>query len=176
MHRTDPIIKALSDELLDSSVCEEQNSVARSCAIFCDLVDKRTIICLLRVRYSITAQKGHFKSNYLTSEECLVIEWNASQEPRLLTSRESDRYFTCEPLRNMPVETRTHQIEKALKTIGELHGAFNNLIEARAKELAVDHIRVREASKIKGQKKVDVTPMPFYDTVGVYVFLPKPLI
>lgn len=176
LHRTDPMIKALCDELLNSATREEQNSIARSCALFCDIVKERTIVCLLRVRYSITAPKGHFNSNYLSSEECLVIEWHASQEPRLLTCSEAENYFTCEPVKNMSAPMRTHQIEKALSNIAQLNSAFHQIIEARAQELADDHLRVREASKIKGQKKVNVIPMPFYDMVAVYVFLPKPII
>lgn len=171
VHRTHPIVIALSDYVAEKALAEEMPELAARCgAIFTDSVSKRTTIYLLRLRSQLS-MKRKTEEKIMLSEECLALAVSGTSDPVVMTEPDALILMSSEPTRNMDVGQKSRLITEAVDAITSLQGDFDSIAETRAKMLLEDHKRVRIASDARGIR-YDVRPCLPVDVVGIYVLMP----
>ncbi len=171
VHRTHPIVIALSDYVAEKALAEEMPELAARCgAIFTDKVSKRTTIYLLRLRSQLS-MKRKAEEKIMLSEECLALTVSGTSDLVVMTEPDALVLMSSEPTRNMDVGQKSRLITEAVDALSSLQGDFNSIAETRAKMLLEDHKRVRVASDARGIR-YDVRPCLPVDVVGIYVLMP----
>lgn len=171
VHRTHPIVIALSDYVAEKALAEEMPELAARCgAIFTDKVSKRTTIYLLRLRSQLS-MKRKVEEKIMLSEECLALAVSGTSDPVVMTEPDALVLMSSEPTRNMDVGQKSRLITEAVDAITSLQSDFDSIAESRAKMLLKDHMRVRVASDARGIR-YDVRPCLPVDVVGIYVLMP----
>ena len=66
---------------------------------------------------------------------------------------------------------KTHLIRQALDALPALERTFEQVANERAKRLLADHRRIRDASRVRGERYKVIPALPV-DTIGVYVLMP----
>lgn len=171
VHRTHPIVIALSDFVAEKALAEEMPELAARCgAIFTDKVKRRTTIYLLRLRSQLSMKRSG-EEKILLSEECLAVAVSGTAQPAMVTEADALSLMSSEPARNMENAQKLRLITEAVEAIPKLQDDFSALAETRAQELLEDHRRVRLASDARGMR-YDVKACIPVDVIGVYVLMP----
>ncbi len=155
LHRTHPITEGLSTYVFNSALDRFEDGVARRCGVVrTDVIDKRTTMLLLRLRFQISF-KMHGVEQIVLAEQCgtkvfqgppSAPEWIDSSGGENGTSNNADLLsllYSVQPKQNVAVEQARDFIGKVLSAWPTL----NSTIEAYAKEesaaLLASHQRVR---------------------------------
>lgn len=171
VHRTHPIVIALSDFVAEKALTEEMPELAARCgAIFTEKVSRKTTIYLLRLRSQLT-MKRRKEEKVLLSEECLAVAVSGTNQPSIMAETDALALMSSEPARNMDAMQKSRLITEAVETLSKLQDSFAALAETRSKELLEDHMRVRSASDATGLRYDVKTCIPV-DVIGVYVLMP----
>jgi len=171
VHRTHPIVIALSDFVAEKALAEEMPELAARCgAIFTEKVTRKTYVFLLRLRSQLTMKRRN-EDKILLSEECLAIAVSGGSQPSILAEDDALALMSSEPTRNMDADQKSRLIAEAIETLPNLQGDFVSIAETRAQALLDDHKRVRMASDARGMR-YDVKPCVPVDVIGVYVLIP----
>ena len=148
---------------------------ARSSAAFVQGIDVRTDLYLLRLRSHLrverTGANGDAPAKSLLAEECLGLAVRGRATPELLADEDALSLLSLEAGRNMAEGQKTHLIRQALDALPALERTFEQVASERAKRLLADHRRIRDASRVRGER-YQVTPALPVDTIGVYVLMP----
>ena len=168
LHRTSPLVTTMADYTAENALQEKHSSwVARASVFFTNVVDKKTILVLLRLRYRLVLKKQ--KEHIIFCEEAISVKME--DELTLLSSDEHSLYYNAEAVKNMPKIIQERHLQQALQKIQNNKDKFDKLAHERAQVLLEDHRRIRDASKAKGT--YFITPILPTDILGVVVMVPS---
>ena len=173
LHRTHPITEALSNYLFNSALDNSQESPARRCGVIrTEVVNKRTTLLLLRLRFQISFVADNQPQNIL-AENCssLVFEGSPS-EPIWQDNNElvEALYQAC-PRQNVAPQQAKEFIAKVISAYPTLHPVIEEHAKAEACDLMESHQRVRKALLEKLGRSLQVTALPA-DILGIYIYIP----
>jgi len=166
--RTHPIVAAFCDAVLGRSLSPDgDDRFARCGAIFTDTVQRWTGVALLRVRYLLREAVDVF------AEEVVLAAFER-REGRLvwlepLDSVARDLLAAAQPTANMPPGERRENVQRALDLLHGDPNWFQPLIDARKKQIAESHTRLRKLVKAK---PLTVDPRTPPDILGCYILVP----
>ena len=179
VHRAHPLVSMLADYVAEQALEAGDSEIgARTCAIFTEEIEYRTVLFLLRLRSQIQVEQRRPDGQYATlksllAEECIGVAVQGEENtPRTLKEDDALALLSLEPSGNMANGLKTHHIQQALDQLPSLEETFSNIAHDRARELLTDHRRIREASDARGLRYNVIPALPV-DTIGLYVFMPK---
>ncbi|MYB05783.1 MAG: DEAD/DEAH box helicase [Gemmatimonadetes bacterium] len=148
---------------------------ARASAAFVRGIDVQTVLYLLRLRSHLRVERaganGDASVKSLLAEECLGLAVRGGSEPELLTDEDALSLLSLEAGRNMAEGQKTQLIRQALDALPTLNPTFEQVASARAERLLADHRRIRDASRVRGERYHVIPALPV-DVIGVYVLKP----
>ncbi len=163
--RNHPVVATSTEAVLARALDEQFPGFTRSGAIFTRVVDSRTAILVLRLRYLVEAESQQF------AEEVVAAAFQRDGDTiRWLTPLQGEALRLlrdAEVAANMPSIERKEHIEWALGMLKE--GWAESIVAERVTELEASHARLRRA--VRGSK-ARVTPHHPPDVIGCYVLVP----
>jgi hypothetical protein len=169
--RNHPLIVALSDRILGEAFRDPPDAkFARCGAAFTNLVDRRTVLLLLRVRYRLTTRRG---KEELFAEEILTAGYKRlGQKTEWLPANGKEALDLLEQIKPVGSITQQERVQRVAAAVDELKGLqkeLEGIANQRADELEESHARLREYT---GGGRIKATPHLPPDVMGVYVLLP----
>ncbi len=168
--RNHPLTAALADYVLETALLpgDERPLAARSGLIITDVVERATVLLLLRVRALIESPR---QAAPALAEELVVSGYTREDGViRWLDEADAlDLLRRAEPRENVSAAERTQGIADALALLPGLSGDLKAAAEARAGRLRELHQRVRAQT---GGGRVTVRPSGPPDILGFYVLWP----
>jgi hypothetical protein len=170
--RTHPIVESLATHVLDASLDEHVDSIARRCGVIrTNAVETRTTVLLLRLRYHIV-KKDEEGEHPLLAEDSAVLGFTGSTaDAKWLPEGEVEKLLEVTPDGNTDPSMAKNFLSKVIADLQSLEPHLNDYAEEQGKKLLDSHKRVRSASKIKNVS-YRVEPKKPVDVLGVYVYLP----
>jgi hypothetical protein len=184
LHRTHPFVESLATGILDASLDSKNEGGAARCGVVrTRAVDRRTTLLLLRLRFHIeTERKTGSRGNedtelgQLLAEDSQVLAFAGSpQRAEWLSSEEAEALLNVAPDANIVPELQREALQRVLDEFAALAPHLEESAWQRANELLEAHRRVRSAARMRGVSQ-RVEPQLPPDILGVYVFLPVPVI
>jgi len=164
--RNHPVVVTLTEAVIAQSISGDDPRFARCGAIYTTLVNIRTAVLVLRLRYSIEEVTQQF------AEEIVVaafrrsdqgIEWLRPLEEEGLRSLSQATASA-----NMPLAERERHVSWAL---GVIRGAwYESIVQERVSALQDSHSRLRAQTKTTSLTVIPHTPP---DILGCYVLVPS---
>lgn len=164
LHRTHPIVEALSDFAIETAIDDLEPGPAARCAVIRASVPERHDVFLLRYRFQMKL-KGDAK---LVEEIRLVglRDGKMVDEPQLLALLEAT------PKSNVPHALQEEIASQALESYVTIKPELDRLARQRCQEILGTHRRVRDAARLRlGQVTIEPEGEP--DLIGVYTYLPE---
>lgn len=163
--RNHPVVVTASETVLSRALEGNIPGFARSGAIFTSLVDRRTAVVVLRLRYLVEAESILFAEEVVPAafqgDGSTVFWLTPLHEEALRLLRDA------KAAANMPPIERKEHVEWAL---GMLKNDWaEGIVDDRVIELETSHARLRRT--VKG-RKAKVTPHQPPDVIGCYVLVP----
>ncbi|MCB9495961.1 MAG: DEAD/DEAH box helicase [Fibrobacteria bacterium] len=171
LHRTDPLIAALADHLLEGALSGAHTLAARSAAVVTDSVQRITRLYLLRLRHCLAWRRRGI-ARTLLAEETLAVALEGG-EGTWMPEENAAKLLDVRATSNLGADATQAAIREALDKWDTRRADLETLARERAATLLSEHRRVREASRDVGE--YSVTPSLPVDVVGVYVLLPEDL-
>jgi superfamily II DNA or RNA helicase len=171
--RTHPFVETLANHTVDAAL-DPQNTTAagrRAGAIRTKAVDKRTTLCVLRLRYEIHEQRDGSAQTILLEDVQLAAFRGSPQLPEWLDPDAAEALLAAEPAGNLGTDQARDAVQKVLAESAALSTQLAALAKARAAALLDAHRRVRQAARQKGLRQTIEWKDPL-DWLGIYVFLP----
>lgn len=172
VHRSDPMVRLLSDVLLEDALTDGSPIAARSAATVTADVDLVTTVYLLRLRHQLTVT-GRHQTRTLMAEETAVLAVQGRANPQWLEETFETRLLHVTPSANLSPEIVAREVKDALSFLKDHIHKLSELAHKRSKILLDDHRRIREATKDLGTYRVE--PCLPVDVMGVYILLPDSL-
>ena len=171
--RTHPFVETLANYTVDAALDQQNTSAAgrRAGAIRTKAVDKRTTLCVLRLRYEIHEQREANTRTLLLEDVQLAAFRGSPQQPEWLDQEAAEALLTAEPAGNLGQDQARDAVEKVLAESAALSTQLASLAKTRANALLDAHRRVRHAARLKGIRQ-SIEWKPPLDWLGIYVFLP----
>ena len=164
--RNHPAVSVISESVLSQALTGDSDNFARCSAIYTNVVQVRTAVLVLRIRYLLKE-----KETQQFAEEVVVAAFTREGtgirwiEP--IETYGIDLLRTANATPTMPDVEKNNQVDWAL---GMLEGSwFKGIVETRANTLSESHARLR---KIVGANKLVVEPHTPPDVLGCYVLVP----
>lgn len=163
------------DTALDPK-CE--SPARRSGVIRTSMVEKRTILVIVRYRFHIVSASHPVNSELRIANGILVDDLGVlafSGPPQsgflLLSKKEAEWLMDASPDANLPPDIAKKQIERVTSNFDSIQSYIVDSAWKKAESLLDAHKRVRTAAKLKGVTyKVEPHLPP--DVLGIYVYLP----
>ncbi|GCF11079.1 helicase-related protein [Dictyobacter arantiisoli] len=175
LSRTHPLVEGLAayvmDTALDSVDDPFRKRIAyRSGVMYTRLVEKRTTLLLVRLRFHISTPDD---PQPLLAEDCQVFAFRGA--PKKADWIEDEAYIknllAATPDENISREQANFFLQNILDNFDEyLSPRMNELARERARELREAHRRVRRSAALS--VRVSVEPQLPPDVLGMYVYLP----
>lgn len=173
--RNHPFVATLAQFLLEESLSKGAKALAARCgAIRSSIVERRTVLLMLRLRYRVS-QEGEA---LLLAEESFVagyhgfpedgVEWIEPGAARNLLEQAAENVAA-----NVSEGERRELIGDVLNGWEALQPQLNGQVDLRAKELESAHRRVRESLKMR-RRGLKVEPLRPADLLGLVVLMPVP--
>lgn len=171
--RTHPFVETLANYTVDAALDPQNTSAAgrRAGAIRTKAVDKRTTLCVLRLRYEIHEQREANTRTLLLEDVQLAAFRGSPQQPEWLDQEAAEALLAAEPAGNLGQDQARDAVEKVLAESAALSTQLASLAKTRANALLDAHRRVRHAARLKGIRQ-SIEWKPPLDWLGIYVFLP----
>ncbi len=170
--RNHPFVTALARHLLEESLAERSEATASRCGVMrTRRVQKRTVLLLLRCRYTLKLPEG----KELLAEEVLPLAFTGTPPEVVWLPREETLRLLreAEPEENVTPGERTEVLERALSWYQEMEKEIGDILRRRAKTLQESHRRVREAARVARRGLALTRHLP-PDLLGLFVLLPVP--
>ena len=170
--RTHPIVEKLAGFTLDTALDPLQKGVARRAGVTrTKMVDRRTTLLLLRLRYQIITGKGPDARALLAEDSALVGFTGSPQAPEWLPRESLEPLLAANADANTNPDMARDTIEKVVAAVPGLLGYLGNFAVQHGEELLKAHTRVRRATQARGlSNRVEAKLPP--DILGIYVYLP----
>ena len=173
--RNHPFVATLAQFLLEQSLSKGAEALAARCgAIRSTMVERRTVLLLLRLRYKVSQEADAL----LLAEESFVagyhgfpedgVEWLAPAAARALLEQAAEKVAA-----NISEVERRELITDVLNGWQALQPSLNQQIDLRAAELEGAHRRVRTSLKMR-LRGLKVEPIRPADLLGLVVLMPVP--
>ncbi|MBW1731834.1 MAG: DEAD/DEAH box helicase [Deltaproteobacteria bacterium] len=171
--RNHPFVSSLAQYLLEEAMTKGKEARAARCGVIRTFkVERRTVLLLLRVRFTVE-EPG---KTPLMAEEILVrgftgfppdrINWIPEEQAlALLKTAKADAQITPQERREV--------IEEVLGWWGNLDADLNSIVKEQAKRLEDAHRRVRSAVRLP-RRGMAVKPHLPPDLIGILVLMPVP--
>ncbi len=171
--RTHPFVETLANYTVDAALDPQNASAAgrRAGAIRTKAVDKRTTLCLLRLRYEIHEQRADSTRTLLLEDVQLAAFRGSPQQPEWLDQEAAEALLAADPSSNLGNDQARDAVQKILVEGDALSAQLASLAKDRAQSLLDAHRRVRLAARLTGIKQ-KIEWKPPLDWLGIYVFLP----
>ena len=163
--RNHPVVATASEVVLARALDGNFPGFNRSGAIFTKLVNQRTAIVVLRLRYLVEAESQQFAEEVVSAafqRDGGTIRWLSPMQTEALRLLRD-----AEVAANMPPTERQEHIEWALGMLS--NGWAKGIVAERVDELEASHARLRRT--VKGSK-ARVTAHEPPDVIGCYVLVP----
>jgi superfamily II DNA or RNA helicase len=172
LERTHPVVQAIAAHVLDSALDPYAEPVAARCAaIRTGVVQRRTTLLVVRLRFHLTVSRGKQSPRQLLAEDARLVAFTGTSDaPEWFSDEEAEALLRAEPDANVTHEQAVRSLQRAVSGLAELEPALTEIAELRAGELLKTHSRVREGARAAGN--VTVEPQLPPDVLGAYVFLP----
>jgi len=171
--RNHPFVSSLAQYLLEAALTRGSDApVARCGVVRSDLVARRTVLLLLRLRFLLQEPK----KNPLLAEEMLVygLRRKATGDIEWLSDDECLSLF--HDVKSGPNIARAERAEVLSEILGwwdELQKPLTPIVEERAAQLLDAHRRIRTSAHL-ARRGLSVTPHLPPDLLGTLVLLPTP--
>lgn len=178
LDRTDPAVGAIARHVLDTALdpAAPGPRPARRCGVMrTDGVAKRTTLLLVRFRMHLTlpARTG---TRRLVAEDAGILAFRGRPtDPVWLVDEEVEALLNAQPTANVPPDLAADDLGRVIAQLGTLRPHLDTEAARRADRLRESHARVREASRQSGAARITVEPHTPVDVLGVYVYLPVPV-
>lgn len=171
--RTHPFVETLANFTVDAALDPQNPSSAgrRAGAIRTKAVDKRTTLCMLRLRYEIHEQRSSGTRTMLLEDVQLAAFRGSPQQPEWLDQDTAEALLAAEPAGNLGQDQARDAVQKVLAESAALSAQLASLAKERGAALLEAHRRVRYAARLSGIRYSIEWKDPL-DWLGVYVFLP----
>lgn len=174
--RTDPIVSALAGYVLDTALDPLTDSAAaRAGVIRTGVVDTRTHLVLVRLRYQLLERRRNRALTPMLAEEAAAFVFTGSPGDPTWLDDDPDSIATLldAPVgSNVPTGMAQEFLTEALDALPSWSTELQRRAHTGAEALADAHMRVREQARMAGS--IEVTPSLPVDVLGVYVMLPDP--
>jgi superfamily II DNA or RNA helicase len=172
LHRTHPVVEAVSTYVLDAALDPEIAGAAfRAGAVRTRAVASRTTALLLRYRFQIIRRRGDEELSLLAEDWALSAFEGAPESARWLEAGAAGRLLAAEPSGNIAPGQASDFVSKVIAGFASLRPALEAGARARGEAILSAHRRVRAEAKLTGWKH-RVEPILPPDVLGLYVFLP----
>lgn len=167
--RNHPFVANLCDQILGLAFHPKKaEDNFRSGAAYTSAVNTRTVVALMRVRYTLSRrnQPDQFAEEVVTAgyrSEAGGLAWFQPNDTQVLSLLES-----AEVVGNITPEEKRQRVERALEEIQFHRSRLTELAAARARELEAAYERLKQQI---GGARVKATPHD-PDLLGVHVLLP----
>ncbi len=168
--RNHPVVAGLAEECFARALSQTDSSnFNRSSAVFTDLVDRRTGIAILRLRYLLKESAEQFAEEIITVAFCEAddgnLEWIDSVGDHAL-----HLLANAVPARNIHPTERSDQVKWAIDLVSSGNQHFDSVVEHRVNGLVKSHQRIRDVTR---QDSLLVEPHLPPDLLGCYVLIPS---
>jgi len=172
LNRTHPVVEALANYVMNTSLDPLVKAVARRCGVIrTRKVERRTTVLLVRFRYHIITIRKE-QETPLLAEECLLLGFRgAPDKAQWLKEDEAENLLMIEPDANITPDLAANAITKINEGFDSFRQRIEEVAFERAEELLLAHRRVRTAARLKGIR-YRVEPHLPPDVLGIYVYLP----
>lgn len=175
IHRSHPLVAALSDDLLERSLSDGGADVAgafsrlgRAGVWRSPAVEKQTTVLLLRLRHQLTTVRDG-QSRVLLVEEALPVALVGRASPTPVVGREVHSWLDA-PAGDLSDAARARILGEVLDALEGWDALLEEIAAERADALLADHRRVRQAAG--GRGRYEVRPLMPVDVIAAYVLLP----
>jgi superfamily II DNA or RNA helicase len=170
--RTHPIVEGLATYIMDTALDPIEESMARRCgAVRTQLVERRTTVLLVRMRYHIISQTKD-EARQLLAEDCQVLAFEgAPDKAHWLSTEAAEQLLFAEPDENIHPNQATNFVSLVVEDFDHIAPHLAEIAQQRGDELLDAHRRVRTASRMRGVR-YNVEPQLPPDVLGIYVYLP----
>lgn len=176
VHRSHPLVAALSDDLLERALSDGDGDAAgalsrlgRAGVWRSPAVEKQTTVLLLRLRHQLTATRAG-QSRVLLVEEALPVALVGRANPTPVVGPEVLEWLDAPAAGDLPEAARRRVLDEMLETLPARQSMLEALAGERAEALLADHRRVRQAADARG--RYEVRPLLPVDVIAAYVLLP----
>lgn len=172
--RTHPFVEALADLILNSALdpISLEPIASRAGVIRSNQLDTRHTLLLLRHRFHLSQMLQGSPHRSLIEDSQLVAFRGSPENPQWLSEAEALALLDIQPTENIIPQVAEAQISQVISAYPALLPQLNHFAQTRAQKLAESHLRVRDASLIKGGAKPEIKPELPADLLGIYVYLP----
>jgi hypothetical protein len=170
--RTHPIVEGLANYVMDTALDPLGEGIARRCgAIRTRQVERRTTLLLVRLRYHLVTQKGEEEIPLLAEDVHTVAFTGSPANPDWLSSEEAELLLKATPDANIHPAQASQFVQRVVDDFSRLQPYLQQVARECANALLDEHIRVRQAARMKGVS-YRVKPQLPPDTLGIYIYLP----
>jgi superfamily II DNA or RNA helicase len=170
--RTHPMVEGVASYVMDSALDPLGDGLARrSGAIRSRMVERRTTVLLLRLRYHIITHLGD-ETQQLLAEDVQVVAFEGAPDQAVWLDRaQAEALLQAEPDENIHAEQASTFVRRVVGGFEHIQAHLTDVAEQRAEELLDAHRRVRAASRQRGVRH-EVQPQLPPDVLGIYIYLP----
>jgi hypothetical protein len=175
LSRTQPLVEGLAGYVVDTALDAKLDGVAkRAGAMRTKVVETRTTILLVRIRYDVATRRRGQEEHAQIAEESLALAFvGAPESAGWLGDEKIPPLLDATPDGNVSPERARDVVSRVIDGITELRPHLDEVARERAAELLDAHRRVREGARLTGVS-YSVEPQLPVDLLGVYVLLPLP--
>jgi superfamily II DNA or RNA helicase len=178
LSRTHPLVEGLAAYVMDTALDPVEDPfnkpVARRCGVIhTSLVQKRTTLLLVRLRFHIHARTGG-EDAPLLAEDCQIFAFRGAPNKAewLDDAAEIDAISRAPSEANVPQARIAYFLQPVIDGYQQhLLPRLEDLARQRAEDLREAHRRVRKAASLS-VRNLSVEPQLPPDVLGIYVYLP----
>ncbi len=143
----------------------------RSGAIRTHLVERRTTLLLLRLRYHLIT-KTDSDERQLLAEDSLTLSFEGAPEnAQWLDTEIAEALLHAEPDENIHPQQAAEFVQRVVDGFEHIAPKLDEIARQRGDELLEAHQRVRAAARQRGVRYSVEAQLP-PDVLGIYVYLP----
>jgi hypothetical protein len=173
--RTHPAVRGIASHVLSSAldpVLHPRLRPARRAGVIrTKAVEKRSTLILLRLRFHLIRKTVDINHSML-AEDCLLAGFRGPvSKPEWLDEMAIEKLLLAEPDGNVSPDIARARIEDTEEGFDSVRPHLDEMVRSRGAQLLESHLRVRQASRIKGVT-YEVRPNLPADVLAIYEFLP----
>lgn len=174
--RTHPVVELFASYVmntaLDTNDTEAGQPRARRCgAIRTHLVERRTTLLLLRLRYHLITKTDSGERQLLAEDSLALAFEGAPANAQWLDIETAETLLQAEPDENIHPQQAAEFVQRVVDGFEHIAPKLDEIAWQRGDELLEAHQRVRAASRQHGVRYSVEAQLP-PDVLGIYVYLP----
>ena len=172
--RTSPFVAGLAAHVLEAALDPALPGPARRCGVVqTTLVERRTTLVLMRLRFHIVTRDPKSRERELLAEDLLAIAFAGTPEdPKWLAPEDVEKLMGATPSANVADDLKRHHLSRALERMESLRPALHDHVHRHGEKLIEAHRRVRKAGNL-ALRSLRIEPHLPADILGLFVYLPE---